>query len=1019
MRDIREQPSMESSVANFIARCWRVEFGLLSPRNRMRADSPLAIIPLPVRRIKARQGGIAFVASLVALMFSAIVSPISAQIIQTVAGGGIGDGGPATAAPLYEPGAVAVDSSGNLYFVDGARVRKVSSANGVVTTAAGTGTYGHSGDNALATSATFGGADALAIDPSGNLYIADANNSRIRKVTASTGIITTVAGTGTYGYNGDNIAATSAMVALYNRPSNIVGPGGRTALAVDSSGNLYILDPGNARVRKVTVATGVITTVFGSGSPQYGDSSALYMPRGIALDKSGNLYILDDQGLSVSKVAADTGTATKVAGAGYGFNGDNIPAAGATLKDAGDIAVDSSGNLYIADTENNRIRKVTVETGVITSVAGPASFGYDGITNVTLLRPRSVSVDSSGNVYFADAVNSFIVKVASTNGVLSKVVGTGTPGYNGDNIAAVNASLYAPSGIATDSSGNLYIADTGAGRIRKVTAGTGLIATLAGTSAAGAGNGDNIPATSSRVYPKGIAVHSSGDLYLTDSYYRVRKVTTANMLITTVAGVQSFGYGSAGYNGDGIPAAKAMLASPEGTAVDAAGNLYIADTDNNRIRKVSADNGIISTVAGNGGFGFGGDGIGVSVYRPKGVTFDSSGNMYIADAGNHRIRKMTAGGVISTLAGNGTAAYSGDGSAATGAALNSPGGVAVDAAGNLFIADTLNHRVRKVTASTGVISTVAGTGLSGYNGDNIAATSATLYQPSGVAVDSLGNLYVSDTWNHRVRKVAGVASAAPIANYQGLWWNAPAGSESGWGINFAHQGNIIFATWFTYDNAGKALWLTMTAGKIGTSYRGTLFQTRGPAFSAAPFNPNSVIPTAVGGGELTFSDENNGQFSYTIAGTTQTKAITRQVFGPLPTCTYGAQPDLTRATNYQDLWWVSGGAESGWGVNFTHQGDTIFGTWFTYDTDGAPLWLSATATKTGANAYTGTLYRTTGPAFSAVPFLPASVGLTSVGSLALTFANGNSATFAYTVNGVTQSKSITRQVFNAPGTVCQ
>jgi len=264
---------------------------------------------------------------------------------------------------------------------------------------------------------------------------------------------------------------------------------------------------------------------------------------------------------------------------------------------------------------------------------------------------------------------------------------------------------------------------------------------------------------------------------------------------------------------------------------------------------------------------------------------------------------------------------------------------------------------------------------------------------------------------------AGAAAGAAI-NYQGLWWNAPAGSESGWGINLAHQGDVIFATWFTYDGSGKAWWLSMTANKTGSGvYAGDLYRTHGPSFNAVPFNPADVTATKVGTGTLTFSGVSDGTFAYVVAGTTQTKPITRQVFGALPSCTV-APPDLTAAINYQDLWWAPGGVESGWGVNFTQQGDIIFATWFTYDLDGTPMWLSATVNKTGPGAYTGTLYRTTGPAFDAVPFLPVNVTATSVGTLTLTFANGNAGTFAYTVNGVTQSKAIVRQLFSATGTVC-
>jgi hypothetical protein len=265
------------------------------------------------------------------------------------------------------------------------------------------------------------------------------------------------------------------------------------------------------------------------------------------------------------------------------------------------------------------------------------------------------------------------------------------------------------------------------------------------------------------------------------------------------------------------------------------------------------------------------------------------------------------------------------------------------------------------------------------------------------------------------------------ANYQGLWWSAPAASESGWGINFAHQGDVIFVTWFTYDLSGKAWWLTMTATKTAEGvYSGTIFQTHGPAFSANPFNPAAVTATQVGTGTLTFTDANTGSFAYTVNGVGQVKPITRQVFGPLPTCVFGAQANLAVATNFQDIWYAAPAeSEAGWGVNFAHQGDTIFATWFTYNVDGTPLWLSATATKSGPGVYTGKLYRTTGPAFNAVPFLPAKVGLTEVGTLTITFANGNSANFAYTValsgpaSAVTQTKAIVRQVFRAPGTVCQ
>jgi hypothetical protein len=262
---------------------------------------------------------------------------------------------------------------------------------------------------------------------------------------------------------------------------------------------------------------------------------------------------------------------------------------------------------------------------------------------------------------------------------------------------------------------------------------------------------------------------------------------------------------------------------------------------------------------------------------------------------------------------------------------------------------------------------------------------------------------------------------AQSANFGGLWWNAPAGSESGWGINLAHQADTIYATWFTYDAAGKATWLALTASRTAdATYTGTIVRARGPAFDALPFDPAAVTLTDVGTGTLAFDDASNGRFTYAVSGApAQTKSITRQVFGPPASCWYGTQPDLAAASNYQDLWWnAPAGAESGWGINFTHQGDTIFATWFTYDRDGTPLWLSLTAPKTADRVYTGTVVRTSGPAFGA-PFDPAAVTRTSVGRATLAFADGNHATFSYDVLGSAQGKAITREVFAGTGTACR
>jgi YVTN family beta-propeller protein len=372
---------------------------------------------------------------------------------------------------------------------------------------------------------------------------------------------------------------------------------------------------------------------------------------------------------------------------------------------------------------------------------------------------------------------------------------------------------------------------------------------------------------------------------------------------------------------------------------------------------------------------------------------------------------------------------------ATVATGTSPGGIAVNPAGTrVYVSNFDSNNVTVIDSATNTVVSTVAVGSSPF-GIDVNPAGTRVY----VANFESNNVSVIDTATNAVIATIAVG-VAPVAlgqfigpagassqslNYQGLWWNAPAGSESGWGINFAHQGDTIFASWFTYDVTGKGWWLVMTAAKSAPNiYEGTLYQTRGPAFSAVPFDPAQVVSAPVGSGKLSFTDENNGNFAYTVNGVSQTKSITREVFGALPTCTFGAQPNLALATNYQDLWWAAPAAsESGWGINFTHQGDTIFATWFTYDLDGSPMWLVVTAAKTAPGTYAGTLYRTTGPAFNAVPFDATKIVSTPVGTATLGFAHGNSATFAYsigTANGtVNQSKNLTREVFQSPGTVCR
>jgi hypothetical protein len=267
------------------------------------------------------------------------------------------------------------------------------------------------------------------------------------------------------------------------------------------------------------------------------------------------------------------------------------------------------------------------------------------------------------------------------------------------------------------------------------------------------------------------------------------------------------------------------------------------------------------------------------------------------------------------------------------------------------------------------------------------------------------------------------------ANYQGLWWAAPAGSQSGWGINVAHQGNVIYATWFTYGNGDDPRWLAVTADRLPDgSFSGPLVQFVGSSYADMPFNPGAVTDAkfTLGAATFRFDSTTTGTVTYQPGATVIVQPITMQAFfGPLPTCVWGAQPDLSKANNYTDLWWASPpDSEKGWGINLTHQLNFIFATWFTYNSLGNAVWFSAQATQTAPNTFMGPMYLTTGPAWGTLPW--GAISYQTVGTATFVFDDGNNATFTYNVSRFGtqippsyQIKPITRQVFRPPGTVCQ
>jgi sugar lactone lactonase YvrE len=784
------------------------------------------------------------------------------SIINTVAGNGTagfsGDGGQAINASFNFPRAPGFDSAGNLYICDynNNRVRKVA-PNGIITTVAGNGTRASAGDGGPATSAELNQPSGTAVDNAGNIYIAETGAQRIRRVDGATGIIMTVAGTGVAGYSGDGGIATAAMLSNPQNPN------------FDSAGNLYFADYDNNRIRKVTISTGIITTVAGNGAATTtgnggpATAASLNGPVSVVFDVAGNLYISERNGNVVRRVAAAAGIISTFAGNGTaGFSGDGGPATSAEFNQTYGLAFDAAGDVLISDVLNQRIRMVSITTGIVTTIAGNGTAGFSGdggaATSAELNQPIELATNSAGQLFVADALNNRIREFTLSNfnfpttnvgsssatrtiqietsaaetinsitvpksevgaqeysigtitgctvgasspadtvcnvpitfmpaypgqrwvplevvtstgsinfgltgigsgplavlnpGVISTAAGTGTQGYAGDGGPATGAELSGLQSVTPDYGGNLYIADGANQRIRKLTAGTGVITTVVGNGTAGY-SGDGGPATSAEInVPEDAALDSTQNLYIADeANNRIRMVSAASGIITTVAG-----NGTAAYSGDGGPATAASLDHPSGTAVDAAGNLYIADGANQRIRRVAAGTGIITTVAGNGNAGYSGDGGPASsaeVQDPAGMVFDSAGNLYFVDEGNQRVREVSTTGIITTYAGNGTGGYSGDGGPAIDAELNSPTRLAIDSANNLYIADNENNRVRKVDAQTGVIATVAGNGTQGSTGDDGVATNAELSGPVGVGLDGAGDLFVTEHTGNRVRKI--------------------------------------------------------------------------------------------------------------------------------------------------------------------------------------------------------------------------------------------------------------------------
>ncbi len=597
-------------------------------------------------------------------------------VITTVAGNGergdAGDGGLATGAQLYQPNGVAVDGLGNVFIADtfNNRVRRVDAATGIITAFAGTGQSGTAGDGGPATSAELSLPLAVAVDGLGNVFIADTDWYRIRRVDAATGIIDAYAGNGNPGGTGDD---GLAIDATFDYP---------TALAVNGDGDLFIADADAGSVRRVDAITTIITEVVGAAQ--------LASPFGVAVDRDGNVFVTDEDNGTVLRVDGESDAVTTFAGTGvHGFSGDGGVATSAQLDSPWGVAVDQDGNVSISDFKSQRIRRVDAG-GLITTIAGTGVGGYwpDGgsARSAPLDDPQGGAFDASGNLYFAEAENQRIRKVDLVTGTITTVAGNGTTGFSGDGGPALQAQLNDPYAVDVDELGNLYIAEVNNGRIRKVDASTGVISTLALVSAVD-------------------LAYAGGFVYAVGGH-RVRRVDASTGAITAYAGT-----GTSGFDGDGNAATEALLATPQGAAFDAAGNLFIADTNNRRVRRVDAVTKNISTYAGNGTQGYAGEGVlatNAELFAPSRVAVDADGNLFIGDG--VRVRRVDATTkLITTVAGSGTTpGEAGDGADARDALLGTVGGLAVDAAGNVYVADESFDRIRRVDATTQVITTAIG-----------------------------------------------------------------------------------------------------------------------------------------------------------------------------------------------------------------------------------------------------------------------------------------------------------------------